>query len=148
MFPRYPAVAEALTPRPVHTNTSPSATFHRDVSQIMNLISLPFNFAPQASTIGEFIAKFESEWQTLSTMASTGSDTYRTDFKTFLSHDKTKCDFLLSFLVRHPDWKNIVDNLTTTDALSYSNVKCHLLSTASDALEKALSTVQPSNKKK
>src|SRR5690606_18437941 len=32
------------------------------VSQIMNLVSLPFNFALQVSTIGEFIAKFESEW--------------------------------------------------------------------------------------
>src|SRR5690606_17070381 len=81
-------------------------------------------------------------------MASIGSDSYRTDLKTFLGHDKAKRDFLLGFLVRHPDWKNIVDNLTTKDALSYSNVKRHLLSTVSDASENALSTVQPSNSKK
>src|SRR5690606_24369563 len=81
-------------------------------------------------------------------MASTGSDSYRTDFKTFLGHDKVKRDFLLGFLVRQPDWKNIVDNLTIKDALSYSDVKRHLLSTASDASENALSTVQPPNNKK
>src|SRR5690606_26328249 len=118
--------------------------FYRDtayalVSQIMNLVSLPFSFSPQASTIGEFIAKFESEWQTLSTMASTGSDSYRTDFMTFLGHDKAKRDFLLGFLVRQPDWKNIVDNLTTKDALSYSDGKRHLVYTGSVTPKRASS---------
>src|SRR5688572_13636740 len=80
-------------------------------------------------------------------MASTGTDSYRTDFKTFLSHDKVKRNFLLGFLVRQPDWKNIVDNLTTKDALSYSDVNHHLLSTATDASENALSAVQPAKKK-
>src|SRR5690606_19300676 len=127
--------------------------FYRDtayalVSQIINLVSLPFNFSPQASTIGEFIAKFESEWQTLSTMASTGSDSYRTDFKSFLGQGNAKRDFLRGFLVRQPDWKNSVDSLTAKDALSYSGVQCHLLSTATDASENALSIVQPSNIKK
>jgi len=36
-------------------------TVYALVSQIMNLVSLPSNFTSQASTIGEFITKFESK---------------------------------------------------------------------------------------
>ena len=120
------------------------------VSQIMNLVSLPNLFNSQPTSISDFITKFEAEWQTLINMATTGkTDSYRQSFSTFLGQDKAKRDFLLGFLVRQNDWKNIVDNLTTKDALTYSDVKRHLLSTASDSAttENALSSVQ-SNKKK
>lgn len=45
----------------------------------------------------------------------------------FLEHDKTKRDFLLGFLSRH--LKNVVDNLTTKDDISYDQAKQRLLDT-------------------
>src|SRR5512133_3115084 len=57
-------------------------------------------------------------------MASSSSDSYRTKFYEFLKEDKAKRDFILGFLAPH--YENVVDNLTTKDDLSYSDVKMRL----------------------
>jgi hypothetical protein len=46
-------------------------------------------------------------------------------FAAFLNEDKAKRDFLMGFLVKHH--KNVIDNLTTKDSLSYADVKQQLM---------------------
>jgi hypothetical protein len=115
-------------------------TYRRDtafsfVQQIMNFTSLPSSYDPSdPQAISEFIDRFETEWARLQSLTdgSNDSDTYRTKFREFLEEDKAKRDFLLGFLVKHHE--NVVDNLTTKDSLSYSDVvmKLHSLSSYSD----------------
>jgi hypothetical protein len=112
-------------------------SYHRDtafsfVQQIMNFTSLPSTYDP-SEPLGTFIDKFETEWARLQslTTGSTTSDTYRTKFREFLEDDKAKRDFLLGFLVKHHE--NVVDNLTTKDSLSYSDVVQKLHSLSSNA---------------
>jgi hypothetical protein len=129
--------------------------YHRDtafsfVQQIMNFTSLPSTYDP-SEPLGTFIDKFETEWARLQslTTGSTTSDTYRTKFREFLEEDKAKRDFLLGFLVKHHE--NVVDNLTTKDSLSYSDVvqKLHSLSSnAESSSSVAYKANQHSGKKK
>jgi len=89
------------------------------VSQIMNLVSLPSQYS--GTDLPGFISKFESQWLHVTQLSKASSDSYRKTFATFLNQDKAKRDFLLGFLVKHP--KNVNDNLTTKDSLSYADVK-------------------------
>jgi len=89
------------------------------VSQIMNLVSLPTQYS--GTDLPGFISKFESQWLHLTKLLKASSDSYRKTFATFLNEDKAKRHFLLGFLVKHH--KNMIDNLTTKDSLSYADVK-------------------------
>ena len=60
------------------------------------------------------------EWEKLETLAKSDTDPYRIALHTYLTHDKACRDFLLAFIKNHN--KKIVDNLTTNDNLSYSDV--------------------------
>jgi ribosomal protein L37AE/L43A len=115
------------------------ATYRHDtafsfVQQIMTFTSLPSAYDPsEPQAIGQFIDRFETEWARLQslTYGSNDSDTYRVKFREFLEEDKAKRDFLLGFLVKHHE--NVVDNLTTKDSLSYSDVVMKLHSLASNS---------------
>ena len=99
-------------------------SYYRDshfsfTSQILNLALLSYAYDP-AKPIKTFIDRFEMEWEKLETLAKSDTDPYRIAFHTYLTHDKARRDFLLAFIKNHH--KNIVDNLTTKDDLSYSDV--------------------------
>ena len=125
--------------------------YHRDnaysfVSQLRAFTALSNSYNPSVS-MSDFIATFEGEWLRLSQLASSTKDSYRTNFAKFLAEDKAKRDFLLGFLVDHH--KNIVDNLTTKDDKSYTDVKRHLLDTVrsdNDSSETALAAFKPKGK--
>src|SRR5690349_11544092 len=68
-----------------------------------------------------FISRFEAEWLHLLQLTSESKDDYRKGFAQFLEEDKTKRDFLLSFMVKR--YRNIVDNLSTKDNLSFADVR-------------------------
>ena len=111
-------------------------TYHRDtafsfVQQIMTFTSLPSTYDSD-KPIGDFIERFDTEWNRLTNLAAGSNDTYRRKFYDFLEQDKAKRDFLLGFLVNHH--QNVVDNLTTKDDLSYSDVvqRMRSLSTNTD----------------
>jgi len=89
------------------------------VSQIMNLVSLPTQYS--GTDLPGFISNVESQWLHLTKLSKASSDSYRKTFATFLNEDKAKRDFLLGFSVKHH--KNMIDNLTTKDSLSYADVK-------------------------
>jgi len=112
------------------------------VSQIMNLVSLPTQYS--GNNLSEFISKFESQWLHLTKLLNGSSDSYRTTFANFLNEDKAKRDFLMDFLVKHH--KNVIDNLTTKDSLSYTDVKQRLLDidTSNTQDDTALFTSKPS----
>jgi len=93
------------------------------VSQIMHLVSLPTRYS--GTDLPGFISKFESQWLQLTSLSKASSDSYRKTLATFLHEDKAKTDFLLGFLVKHH--KNVFDNLTTKDSLSYADVKQRLM---------------------
>jgi len=116
------------------------------VSQIMNLVSLPTQYS--GNNLSEFISKFESQWLHLTKLSKGSSDSYRTTFAAFLNEDKAKRDFLMGFLVRHH--KNVIDNLTTKDSLSYADVKQRLMDidTSDTQNDTALFTSKPSGNKK
>jgi transposase InsO family protein len=122
-------------------------SYHRDtafsfVQQIMNFTSLPTTYDP-AEPLGIFIDRFETEWARLQSLTSGSTDTYRTKFREFLEEDKAKRDFLLGFLVKHH--QNVVDNLTTKDSLSYSDVVQKLHSLSSNELESSSSVAYKVN---
>ncbi|KAI0997356.1 hypothetical protein K3495_g10825 [Podosphaera aphanis] len=94
------------------------------VYQLGNLAELPHKF-DATQPMSSFVQNFETEWSRLHKLARDSSDSYRQEFALFLSHDKAKRDFLLGFLSRHR--KNIVDNLTTKDELTFMEVKQRLL---------------------
>ncbi|KAI1006125.1 hypothetical protein K3495_g2098 [Podosphaera aphanis] len=71
--------------------------------------------------ISFFVRRFEAEHYKLRRLAESCSDPYQRDFGVFLERDKTKRDFLLGLLSKR--LKNVVDNLTTKDNLTYSMVK-------------------------
>lgn len=103
--------------------------FYRDtafalVSQVASLASLSVAYDKEVP-IASFVSKFETEWLRLQKLAKASSDSYRQTFAKFLQEDKAKRDFLLGFLVTHE--KNVVDNLSTKDELSYAEVKQRLL---------------------
>ena len=60
------------------------------------------------------------EWEKLETLARSDNYPYHIAFHFYLSHDKARRDFLLAFIKNHH--KHVVDNLTTNDDLSYSDV--------------------------
>ncbi|KAI0992692.1 hypothetical protein K3495_g15493 [Podosphaera aphanis] len=88
--------------------------------------------------IAGFIQKFEAEWFQLFRLARDSTDSYRQEFAVFLGNDKAKRDFLLGMLSRH--CKNIVDNLTTKDDLSFTDVKQRLLDCDYESTNSALLT--------
>lgn len=88
--------------------------------------------------ISEFIQRFESEWFQLHRLARDSIDSYRQEFSIFLGNDKAKRDFLLGMLSRH--CKNVVDNLTTKDDLSFTDVKQRLLDCDYESTNSALLT--------
>jgi len=116
------------------------------VSQIMNLISLPTQYS--GTDLPGFISKFESQWLHLTKLSKAASDTYRKTFATFLNEDKAKRDFLLGFLVKHH--KNVIDNLTTKDSLTYADVKQRLMDIDTSDIDdnSALFVSKPSGNKK
>jgi hypothetical protein len=102
--------------------------FYRDtafalVSQITTLTSLSTTYDP-SQPISTFISQFETEWLRLTKLAKASKDSYRQAFAKFLDEDKAKRDFLLGFIVRHQ--KNVVDNLSTKDDLTFAEVKQRL----------------------
>jgi len=116
------------------------------VSQIMNLVALPTQYS--GNNLSEFISKFESQWLHLTKLSKGSTDSYRTTFAAFLQEDKAKRDFLMGFLVKHH--KNVIDNLTTKDGLSYANVKQRLMDmdNSDSQDDTALFTSKPSGNKK
>jgi hypothetical protein len=75
--------------------------------------------------------RFETEWARLQSLTngSNDSDTYSIKFRECVEEEKAKRDFLLGFHVKHHE--NVVDNPTTKDSLSYSDVVVKLHSLAS-----------------
>jgi len=125
--------------------------FYRDsafalVSQMMNLVSLPTQYS--GTDLPGLISKFESQWLHLTQLSKASSNWYRKTFATFLNEDKAKRDSLLGFLVKHH--KNVIDNLTTKDSLSYADVKQRLIDIDSSETEdnSALVVSKPSGNKK
>jgi len=101
------------------------------VSQILNLVSLPTQNS--VTDLPAFISKFESQWLHLTKLMKASSDSYRKTFATFPNEAKAKRDFLLGFLVKHH--KNVIDNLTTRDSLSYADVKPRLMDIDTSGIE-------------
>jgi len=101
------------------------------VSQIMNLVSLRTQYS--GTDLPGYISKFESQWLHLTKLSNASSDSYRKTFATFLNGDKAKSDFLLGFLVKHH--KDVIDNLTTKDSLSYADVKQRLMDIDTSEIE-------------
>jgi len=93
------------------------------VSQIMNLVSLPTQYS--GTDLPGFIFKFESQWVHIMKLLKASSDSYRKTFATFLKEDMAKRDFRLGFLVKNH--KNVIDNPTTKDSLSYADVEQQLM---------------------
>ncbi|KAI0993486.1 hypothetical protein K3495_g14698 [Podosphaera aphanis] len=89
-------------------------------------------------SISGFIQKFEAEWFHLFRLARDFTDSYRQEFAVFLGNDKAKRNFLLGMLSRH--CKNIVENLTTKDDLSFTDVKQRLLGCDYESTDSALLT--------
>jgi len=116
------------------------------VSQIMNLVSLPTQYS--GTDLPGFISKFESQWLHLTKLSKASSDSYRKTFATFLNEDKAKRDFLLGFLAKHH--KNVINNLTTKDSLSYADGKQRLVDIDTTNIEdnSALFVSKPSGNKK
>jgi len=116
------------------------------VSQIMNLVSLPTQYS--GTDLPRFKSKFESQWLHLMKLSKASSDSYRKTFTTFLNADKAKRDFLLGFLVKHH--KNVINNLTTKDSLSYADVKQRLIDIDTSEIEDnfALFVSKPSGNEK
>ena len=88
-------------------------------SQITNLVSLPTQYS--GNNLSDFISKFVSQWLQLTKILKGSSDSYRTTFAVFLNEDKAKQDSLMGFWFKHH--KNMIDNLTTKDSVSYADVK-------------------------
>ncbi|RKF65556.1 hypothetical protein GcC1_119036, partial [Golovinomyces cichoracearum] len=82
---------------------------------------------------------FEAEWFKLLKLTKDSSDTYRQQFAVFLGYDKAKRDSLLGLISRHH--KIIVDNLTTKDSLTFTEVKQRLLDCDYESSGTALLTV-------
>src|SRR5690606_881241 len=93
-----------------------------------------------------FVSSFETEWLRLRKLCGASKDSYRVAFSKFLDEDKAKRDFLLGFLVRHH--KNVVDNLSTKDNLSFADGKQRLqdLDSETPSTESALSATQKKKK--
>ncbi|KHJ31598.1 hypothetical protein EV44_g3365 [Erysiphe necator] len=122
--------------------------YHRDtafalVHQVGSLCQLGWMF-DHTRPISEFIINFESEWFKLLKLTRDSSDTYRQQFAVFLGNDKAKRDFLLGLISRHH--KNIVDNLTTKDNLTFAEVKQRLLDSDYESCSTALLTMESQNK--
>lgn len=94
------------------------------VSQVASLASLSTAY-DRSIPISTFILQFKTKWLRLYKLAKSSSDGYRQSFAKFLNEDKAKRDFLLGFLVSHE--KNVVDNLSAKDNLTFSDVKQRLL---------------------
>jgi hypothetical protein len=88
-------------------------------SQIINLVSLGIQYS--GNNLSDFISKFRSQWLHLTKLSKGCTKSYRTTFAVFLNEAKAKQDFLMGFLVKHH--KDVIDNLTTKDSLSYVAVK-------------------------
>jgi len=101
------------------------------VSQIVNQVSLPTQYS--GTGLPGFISKFESQWLHLTKLSKASSDSYQKTFATFLNKDKAKRDFMLGFLVKHH--KNVIDNLTTQDSLSYGDIKQRLMDIDTSEIE-------------
>ena len=116
------------------------------VSQIMNLVSLPTQYS--GTDLPGFISKFESQWLHHAKLSKASSNSYQKTFATFLNEHKAKRDFLFSFLVRYH--KNVIDNVTTKDSLSYADVKQQLTDIDTSEIEdnSSLFISKPSGNKK
>jgi len=101
------------------------------VSQIMNLVSLPTQYS--GTDLPGFISEFESQWLHLTKLSKASSDSYRKTFAKCLNEDKAKRYFLLCVLGKHH--KNVIDNLTTKDSLSYADVKQRLMDIDTSEIE-------------
>lgn len=91
------------------------------MQKLINLI----NAYDSSSSIADYIQQFESEWLTLHRMSKASTDSYRQFLSKFLDEDKAKRDFLLALLAQHHE--NAVDNITTKDDLTFSEVKQRLM---------------------
>ncbi|CCX04219.1 Similar to hypothetical protein VITISV_009642 [Vitis vinifera]; acc. no. CAN75537 [Pyronema omphalodes CBS 100304] len=124
-------------------NTYHCNTAFSFVQAIMSFTCLASSY-DRSKPIMEYLDRFETEWNCLYnlTTGAKSTNTYRKKFRLFLEEDKAKRDFLLGFLVN--PHSNVVDNVTTKDDLSYSDVvlKLHSLSSM-DMQSVALKAYQP-----
>ncbi|KAI0991975.1 hypothetical protein K3495_g16211, partial [Podosphaera aphanis] len=96
------------------------------VYQLGNLYELKSVYNASQS-ITSFIEQFETQWFKLHKLSRESTDSDRREIAFFFEKDTIKRDFLLGFLARHK--KNVVDNLTTKNNLSFSEVKQRLIDT-------------------
>ena len=93
------------------------------IHQLRSLVLLASEYDP-SQPMSKNIGKIETEYSRLFKLARDSSDNERKCFSQFLKSDMIKRDFLLCFLAQ--DQKNVVDNLSTKDNLSYAEVKQRL----------------------
>ena len=86
---------------------------------MMNLVSLPTQYS--GTDLPAFISNFESQQLRLITLSKAFSNSYQKTFPIFLAQDTAKRDFLLGFLVKYH--KNLIDNFTMKDSLSYADIE-------------------------
>ena len=100
------------------------------------------------SSLSEFIQNFEAEYQAYLNLAKSSKDEYRVKLAELLQMDQAKRERLLGLLVDH--LPNVVDNLSTKDNMTYSQVKQRLLDLGSNnsSSDLALSTTKMKGKGK
>ncbi|RKF54987.1 hypothetical protein OnM2_093015 [Erysiphe neolycopersici] len=94
------------------------------VFQMSNLSYLSSSY-DSPIPLSSFIRLFEGERLYLLNLAKTSTDSYGQLITSFLPEDQAERNFLLRFLVRIH--KKIIDNVTTKDSVSFSDVKIRLL---------------------
>ena len=109
------------------------------VHQMQKIFSIQNSFDP-VKPIGDFLRVFEQEWSRLHLLASSsgsasGSTKYRVLMRQVLDQDEAKRDWLLAGLVPHHP--NLVDNMTTKDNLTFSQLKVRLHSLSSGVDKRA-----------
>lgn len=94
------------------------------VFQFNKVFSLSSTYDP-STPLSDFISTFETEWTRLQKLTkSSRTDAYRNAMAQLLDFDEAKRDWLLAFLAPHH--RNIIDNLTTKEGLTYHAVKQRL----------------------
>jgi len=104
-----------------------------------------FTLSPPSSTsaLTKFLTSFEEEWALLLQLAKSTTDkassssVYRQQCHAFLANDMAKRDFLFALLAEA--YPNEVDNLSTKESLSYTDVKNKFMSIPSTTSSKSSS---------
>ncbi|TGZ76127.1 hypothetical protein EX30DRAFT_379944, partial [Ascodesmis nigricans] len=115
-----------------------------------NKVFSPSTTYYSSTPLSEFISTFETKCTCLQKLSkSTRTDAYRKPMAQLLAFDEAKRDWLLAFLAPHQ--RNIVDNLTTKEGLSYQEVKQRLRDVdinTCGSQQSAFSAIQKNLKKK